>query len=165
MSVIERLPERRARRGGRDRPRAHDDPRRRDARRPPGHVQRQPAGHGRRRGGADADPDPRRVPATAENAARLNAGCQQVIDDFGLPAYSVNVGPKGCVMFTPARGHQLPRLRRARLGAVGGVLLLPGQSRRAAAARARTTSGRCRSRTRPTRSIATSRRSAISRRS
>ncbi len=35
-------------------------------------------------------------------AARLNAGCQQVIDDFGLPAYSVNVGPKGCVMFTPA---------------------------------------------------------------
>jgi glutamate-1-semialdehyde 2,1-aminomutase len=36
-------------------------------------------------------------------ANRLTAGCQQVIHDFGLPAYAVNVGPKGCVMFTPAR--------------------------------------------------------------
>jgi glutamate-1-semialdehyde 2,1-aminomutase len=34
---------------------------------------------------------------------RLTAGCQQVIDDFGLPGYAVNVGPKGCVMFTPER--------------------------------------------------------------
>jgi len=34
---------------------------------------------------------------------RLNSGCQAVIDEFGLPGYSVNVGPKGCVMFTPAR--------------------------------------------------------------
>jgi glutamate-1-semialdehyde 2,1-aminomutase len=41
-------------------------------------------------------------PLLHDNAARLNAGCQQVIDDFSLPAYSVNVGPKGCVMFTPA---------------------------------------------------------------
>ena len=34
---------------------------------------------------------------------RLTAGCQQVIDEFGLPGYAVNVGPKGCVMFTPGR--------------------------------------------------------------
>jgi glutamate-1-semialdehyde 2,1-aminomutase len=36
-------------------------------------------------------------------AARLTAGCQAVLDDFGLTGYAVNVGPKGCVMFTPAR--------------------------------------------------------------
>ena len=34
---------------------------------------------------------------------RLTAGCQAVVDEFGLPGYAVNVGPKGCVMFTPAR--------------------------------------------------------------
>jgi glutamate-1-semialdehyde 2,1-aminomutase len=36
-------------------------------------------------------------------ADRLTAGCQEVIDDFGLPAYAINVGPKGCVMFAPER--------------------------------------------------------------
>ena len=34
---------------------------------------------------------------------RLTAGCQAVIDKFGLPGYAINVGPKGCVMFTPSR--------------------------------------------------------------
>jgi glutamate-1-semialdehyde 2,1-aminomutase len=34
-------------------------------------------------------------------ADRLTAGCQQVVDEFGLPGYAINVGPKGCVMFTP----------------------------------------------------------------
>jgi glutamate-1-semialdehyde 2,1-aminomutase len=34
---------------------------------------------------------------------RLSAGSQQVVDEFGLPGYAVNVGPKGCVMFTPGR--------------------------------------------------------------
>ncbi len=34
---------------------------------------------------------------------RLTAGCQAVIDEFGLPGYAINVGPKGCVMFTPSR--------------------------------------------------------------
>ncbi|MGI8871137.1 MAG: aspartate aminotransferase family protein [Candidatus Limnocylindria bacterium] len=34
---------------------------------------------------------------------RLTAGCQEVIDEFGLPGYAINVGPKGCVMFTPGR--------------------------------------------------------------
>jgi glutamate-1-semialdehyde 2,1-aminomutase len=33
---------------------------------------------------------------------RLTRGCQEVIDEFQLPGYAVNVGPKGCVMYTPA---------------------------------------------------------------
>ena len=36
-------------------------------------------------------------------ADRLTLGCQAVIDEFGLPGYAINVGPKGCVMFTPER--------------------------------------------------------------
>jgi glutamate-1-semialdehyde 2,1-aminomutase len=36
-------------------------------------------------------------------AERLTAGCQQALDDFGLPGYAINTGPKGCVMFTPER--------------------------------------------------------------
>jgi glutamate-1-semialdehyde 2,1-aminomutase len=36
-------------------------------------------------------------------ADRLTAGSQAVIDEFGLPGYAINVGPKGCVMFTPER--------------------------------------------------------------
>jgi len=36
-------------------------------------------------------------------AERLTAGCQAVIDEYGLPGYAINVGPKGCVMFTPER--------------------------------------------------------------
>jgi len=34
---------------------------------------------------------------------RLTAGSQAIVDEFGLPAYAVNVGPKGIVMFTPQR--------------------------------------------------------------
>ncbi|MGH2382360.1 MAG: aspartate aminotransferase family protein [Candidatus Limnocylindria bacterium] len=36
-------------------------------------------------------------------ADRLTAGSQQVLDQHGLPGYAINVGPKGCVMFTPER--------------------------------------------------------------
>ena len=36
-------------------------------------------------------------------ADRLTAGCQEVLDEFALPGYAINVGPKGCVVFTPAR--------------------------------------------------------------
>lgn len=36
-------------------------------------------------------------------ADRLTSGCQAVIDRHGLPGYAINVGPKGCVMFTPER--------------------------------------------------------------
>ena len=36
-------------------------------------------------------------------ADRLSGACQAVIDEFELPGYAINVGPKGCVMFTPQR--------------------------------------------------------------
>jgi glutamate-1-semialdehyde 2,1-aminomutase len=36
-------------------------------------------------------------------ADRLTAGCQAVLDEYELPGYAINVGPKGCVMFTPER--------------------------------------------------------------
>ena len=36
-------------------------------------------------------------------AARLTAGCQAVLDEYSLPGYAINVGAKGCVMFTPDR--------------------------------------------------------------
>lgn len=36
-------------------------------------------------------------------ADRLTMGCQSVLDEHGLPGYAINVGPKGCVMFTPER--------------------------------------------------------------
>ena len=36
-------------------------------------------------------------------AERLTSGCQGILDEFGLPGYAINVGPKGCVMFTPER--------------------------------------------------------------
>ncbi len=36
-------------------------------------------------------------------ADRLTAGSQAVLDRTGLPGYAINVGPKGCVMFTPSR--------------------------------------------------------------
>ena len=34
---------------------------------------------------------------------RLLAGCQAVIDRYGLPGYTVGIGSKGCVTFAPAR--------------------------------------------------------------
>jgi glutamate-1-semialdehyde 2,1-aminomutase len=36
-------------------------------------------------------------------ADRLTDGCQAVLDEYELPGYAINVGPKGCVMFTPHR--------------------------------------------------------------
>ncbi|HEX2843806.1 MAG TPA: aminotransferase class III-fold pyridoxal phosphate-dependent enzyme, partial [Candidatus Limnocylindria bacterium] len=36
-------------------------------------------------------------------ADRLTAGSQAVLDEYGLPGHAINVGPKGCVMFTPGR--------------------------------------------------------------
>jgi glutamate-1-semialdehyde 2,1-aminomutase len=33
--------------------------------------------------------------------ARLLAGCQDVVDRYGLPGYTVGIGAKGCVVFAP----------------------------------------------------------------
>ena len=34
---------------------------------------------------------------------RLTTGSQAIVDEFGLPGYAINVGPKGIVMFAPER--------------------------------------------------------------
>jgi glutamate-1-semialdehyde 2,1-aminomutase len=36
-------------------------------------------------------------------ADRLTAESQAILDEHGMPGYAINVGPKGCVMFTPGR--------------------------------------------------------------
>ena len=36
-------------------------------------------------------------------ADRLTAGSQAILDEHEIPGYAINVGPKGCVMFTPER--------------------------------------------------------------
>ncbi|MDH5616651.1 MAG: hypothetical protein OEY62_08960 [Acidimicrobiia bacterium] len=35
-----------------------------------------------------------------EAAERIEGGCREVIDRYGLPAYVVGAGAKGCVMFS-----------------------------------------------------------------
>jgi glutamate-1-semialdehyde 2,1-aminomutase len=42
-------------------------------------------------------------PSLHAMADRLTEGSQRVLDEHGLPGYAINVGPKGCVMFTPQR--------------------------------------------------------------
>ncbi len=42
-------------------------------------------------------------PKLHDLARRLTEGCQAVLDEYELPGYAINVGPKGCVMFTPER--------------------------------------------------------------
>jgi glutamate-1-semialdehyde 2,1-aminomutase len=50
---------------------------------------------------------------TEEAYARLEAsnrklldGCQQIIDQYGLPAYTEGIGAKGCVIFSPQRMYE-----------------------------------------------------------
>jgi len=37
---------------------------------------------------------------------RLLDGCQQIIDSYGLPAYTEGMGAKGCVIFSPERMYE-----------------------------------------------------------
>ncbi len=37
---------------------------------------------------------------------RLLAGCQKIIDQYGLPAYTQGIGAKGCVIFSPERLYE-----------------------------------------------------------
>ncbi|HXS34747.1 MAG TPA: aspartate aminotransferase family protein [Solirubrobacterales bacterium] len=37
---------------------------------------------------------------------RLLDGCQQIIDDYNLPAYTEGLGAKGCVVFSPTRMYE-----------------------------------------------------------
>jgi glutamate-1-semialdehyde 2,1-aminomutase len=44
-----------------------------------------------------------RLEATNE---RLKSGCQEIIDRYGLPAYTEGMGAKGCVIFSPERMYE-----------------------------------------------------------
>jgi glutamate-1-semialdehyde 2,1-aminomutase len=37
---------------------------------------------------------------------RLLDGCQQIVDSYGLPAYTEGMGAKGCVVFSPTRMYE-----------------------------------------------------------
>lgn len=37
---------------------------------------------------------------------RLLDGCQQIVDSYGLPAYTEGIGAKGCVVFSPERMYE-----------------------------------------------------------
>ena len=37
---------------------------------------------------------------------RLLGGCQQIVDSYGLPAYTEGMGAKGCVVFSPTRMYE-----------------------------------------------------------
>jgi glutamate-1-semialdehyde 2,1-aminomutase len=50
---------------------------------------------------------------TEEAYEKLNAsnrklldGCQAIIEQYGLPAYTEGIGAKGCVIFSPERLHE-----------------------------------------------------------
>ena len=42
------------------------------------------------------------------------AGCERVIAEYGLPAHTVGMGSKGCVVMSPRAGPRVPRLPDAR---------------------------------------------------
>src|SRR3954463_7992929 len=44
---------------------------------------------------------------------RIVAGCQAVVDEFRLPAYTVGLGAKGCVTFSTERVVDYPTFKRA----------------------------------------------------
>ena len=77
---------------------------------------------------------------------KLMAGCERVIAEYGLPAHTVGMGSKGCVVMASRAGARVPRLPdedpprpdRPRVA-------LPHEQRDLHDARARTRSGRCRS--------------------
>jgi glutamate-1-semialdehyde 2,1-aminomutase len=46
---------------------------------------------------------PEAYPRLQAMGDRLTAGSQEIVDEFGLPGYAINVGPKGIVMFAPQR--------------------------------------------------------------
>ncbi|MDK9302531.1 aspartate aminotransferase family protein [Propionibacterium freudenreichii] len=55
------------------------------------------------------------VPSAYEHLNHLNerllAGCQNVIDKYGLPGYSVGIGAKGCVTFSPTKIIDYPSFK------------------------------------------------------
>ena len=66
------------------------------------HLQRQPAGDGGRRGDADRGADRGRLPeARGDQRAAARPAADEIIERYGLPAYTEGMGAKGCVIFAP----------------------------------------------------------------
>jgi glutamate-1-semialdehyde 2,1-aminomutase len=42
-------------------------------------------------------------PELERRGDRLTAGCQEILDEYHLPGYAINVGAKGAVLFSPKR--------------------------------------------------------------
>ncbi len=61
---------------------------------------------------------------------RLLAGCQEVIDRYGLPGYSVGVGAKGCVTFSPERIVDYETFKQHQDGEVSELAWLYNMNRR-----------------------------------
>ena len=97
-------------------------------------------------------------------ADRLTAGCQEVLDEFGLPGYAINVGSEGLRHVHARPGDELPRLHRPRRRAVGGVASSTWPIAASCCRPDRTTSGPSPCSTATRRSSATSPSSATSRR-
>src|SRR4051812_1132262 len=57
------------------------------------------------------------TPEAYEHLDRLNdrivAGCQEVVEEFRLPAYTVGIGAKGCVTFSTEKVVDYPSFKRA----------------------------------------------------
>jgi len=61
---------------------------------------------------------------------RLLTGCQDVIDRYGLPGYSVGVGAKGCVTFSPERIVDYETFKAHQDGEVSELAWLYNMNRR-----------------------------------
>jgi glutamate-1-semialdehyde 2,1-aminomutase len=61
---------------------------------------------------------------------RLLSGCQEVIDRYGLPGYSVGVGAKGCVTFSPERIVDYETFKAHQDGEVSELAWLYNMNRR-----------------------------------
>jgi glutamate-1-semialdehyde 2,1-aminomutase len=61
---------------------------------------------------------------------RLLTGCQDVIDRYGLPGYSVGVGAKGCVTFSPERIVDYDTFKAHQDGEVSELAWLYNMNRR-----------------------------------
>jgi glutamate-1-semialdehyde 2,1-aminomutase len=61
---------------------------------------------------------------------RLLSSCQEVIDRYGLPGYSVGVGAKGCVTFSPERIVDYESFKQHQDGEVSELAWLYNMNRR-----------------------------------
>ena len=76
---------------------------------------------------------------------RILAGCDAVIEEYGLPGYAVGIGSKGCVTFSPVKVVDYETFKeQPGRRAVRPRLAVQPQPRHLHDARAARRSGRCR---------------------